>query len=629
MDKSKIGYEYLPKRLVKEFRSITNDLRECRSRNNYLLVVGLVYYHQMSDDASYLHFSPLSSDYWKIVIGSHYSNYINGLVDRQIIQRQMVKYVDDFGKTSNVMGYRINPEFLHDGFSLVKYSGRKKDINTADEVIAKERGDDQILKLGINTELIQMQEKQALVWIRNCITKVINGYLNMEYTNGLPKTLPIQVRIYNDNDGFTASHMSVESAEKIAADQKQKLFYYKDKFVVADVEQFKKIAIKNLSAHYNWQVRSFHPSTFNFSRNKNTLRVYSKLSSLPTALLPFIRINGQYIQQADLKCSQFTLFANLINYYLNHSGRKLIAMFRKKQAKSFVTGLVRVLDDHKDELPEEGLRMDNPVNEYITSDAYKFLSDTLFSDFYTIIKNELNLPQREHGKSIAFRTVFSKPKPENELVQQFRELYPAVIGIINDYKNRYGYNQFAIGLQRIEAEIFIDNIWKQAKIAGINCFTRHDSLVFPINRQKEVEKIIADVFNSFNFIYRVEYEQFNTDEIFQRLIDETDYVDYLDDFDELFYYTMEQADNEKKMQELAASIQEQLHNVQLPERKERDYYGLVSLDDLFELFELDELSLETKLSIETDIANLQSRYPNPHFQDRTNRIISALIDLLV
>jgi hypothetical protein len=68
-------------------------------------------------------------------------------------------------------------------------------------------------------------------------------------------------------------------------------------------------------------------------------------------LLPFLRINGHYIQQADLKCSQFALFANLINYYLNHSGVELIAKFKKKQAKSFITGLVRVLDIHKEELP--------------------------------------------------------------------------------------------------------------------------------------------------------------------------------------------------------------------------------------------------------------------------------------
>jgi Tat protein secretion system quality control protein TatD with DNase activity len=35
---------------------------------------------------------------------------------------------------------------------------------------------------------------------------------------------------------------------------------------------------------------------------------------------------------------------------------------------------------------------------------------------------------------------------------------------------------------------------EEAKKQGINCFTRHDSLVFPINKRKEVEQIITRVF---------------------------------------------------------------------------------------------------------------------------------------
>jgi len=44
------------------------------------------------------------------------------------------------------------------------------------------------------------------------------------------------------------------------------------------------------------------------------------------------------------------------------------------------------------------------------------------------------------------------------------------------------------------------------------------------------------------------------------------------------------------------------------------------------LLELDGLSLEVKLALEEDIANLQSNYPTPQFQVDTNRLISKLID---
>jgi len=516
MGKIKFYSEYLPKRVVNVIRKVTSNDREFRTHDNYLLVVGLIYKHQMSDDASYLHYSPLSREYWRTTIGSHYSQYIDTLVREHLIQKDWVLYVDDFGNTTRVLGYRINPEYLQDEYTVIRYVGTISKSLSAEMVDSTATGRDVITKLGIKADQIRINKREALNWIETNISDVVNGYLNNDYIDGIPHTLPVRVRIYRDNDGFTTGYMSVEAAQKIAEEQGKKLLYYKDKFVIADEEQFNHIAVQNLSTHYKWQVKSFHPDSFNFSRNRNTLRVYSKLSSLPSALLPFIRIHGEYILQADLKCSQFALFANLINYYLNHSGVELIAKFKKKQAKSFVTGLVRVLDNHKDELPEEGLDTTNPtINDYITNDVYQFLCDALLHDFYSIIKSELNLPQRAHGKSIAFRTVFSKPKPENELVRQFRHLYPTIISIINDFKEKNGYNQFAIGLQRIEAEVFIDNIWKQAKKESINCFTRHDSLVFPINNRKEVEQIITDVFKSFDFIYRIEYEEFNTEEVMQ------------------------------------------------------------------------------------------------------------------
>jgi hypothetical protein len=626
MSKSRFNYEFLPRKIADVVKKLTDSDREYRTKNNYLIVIGLVYFHQMSDETSNYDYSPLSREYWRTVVGSNYPKYVDRLVNEHVIQREWVQYVSDFGDESRVMGYRINPLFLTDDFALVKYAGAKTQSQSAEVIDAKATGNIPVTKLGIKPDLIRMQKGQALAWIASNISKVVNGYINNDYLNGVPKTLPVLVRIYH-GDSFSVSHMSVESAQKIAKEHGKELLYYKDKFIIANAEQFNQIANHNLSVHYKWQVKSFLPENFNFSRNKNTLRVYSKLSSLPSALLPFIRINGQYILQADLKCSQFTLFANLINYYLNHSGEELVALFKKKQAKNFVSGLVTIFDRHKDELPEEGLKTTSPSeNEFITNDVYGFLVDTLLHDFYGILKVQLGLPLRQHGKSIAFRTVFSKPKPENELVRQFRQIYPTVISIINDFKDKYGYNQFAIGLQRVEAVIFIDHIWQKAKQSGINCFTRHDSLVFPINKKQEVDKIIAEVFKSFDFIYRIEFEEFNTDEIMQRLINETDYVDYVDDFDEMFFYPIQPADNRDLESEENIRLQEQLQDIELPEHKHRDYYEHVNEDTLWMLLELDGLSLEAKLALEEDIANLQSNYAIPQFQVGTNKLISKLID---
>ena len=632
MSKLKFNYEYLPRKIVGIIKNITDSEREYRTKNNYLTVVGLVYFHQMSDDASCNDYSPLSRKYWRTVVGSHYSKYIDRLVKKQVIQRERVQYVSDFGDVSHVMGYRINPILLTDDFTLVKYEGAKTESESADAIDAKATGNMPIIKLGIRPDLMRMQKGQALAWIESNISKVVNGYINNDFLNGVPKTLPVLVRIYH-GDSFSISHVSVESAREIAKDQKKELLYYKDKFVIANAEQFNQIANHNLSVHYKWQVNSFLPENFNFSRNKNTLRVYSKLSSLPSALLPFIRINGRYILQADLKCSQFTLFANLINYYLNHSGEELVALFKKKQAKTFVSNLVSIFEKHKDELPDASLVTTNPTeNDFVTNDIYRFLVDTLLHDFYGILKGHLGLPLRQHGKSIAFRTVFSKPKPENELVRQFRQIYPTVISIINDFKDKYGYNQFAIGLQRVEAVIFIDHIWKKAKQSGINCFTRHDSLVFPINKKDVVEKIIADVFAKFDFIYRIEYEVFNSEEIEMRLINETDYIDSLEDDDEPYFDNILESSHvvnkETPYEKLINDIAEQLGDTDLPVADKVDYFEDVPLDTLITLSHLDGISNEVLISVQEDIANLQSNYPVPHFQEKTNKLIRWLIEIM-
>ena len=142
-----------------------------------------------------------------------------------------------------------------------------------------------------------------------------------------------------------------------------------------------------------------------------------------------------------------------------------------------------------------------------------------------------------------------------------------------------------------------------------------------------MEQIITRVFKSFDFIYRVEYEEFNTDEIMQRLINETDYVDYVDDFDEVFFYTMLQPDDENKIKDNEL-FWEQLQEINLPRHVEQDYYEYVSLETLYQIYELDGITMEMQLTLEEDIANLQSNYPTPQFREKTNMLISKLVEMV-
>ncbi|MEZ5199603.1 MAG: hypothetical protein R2764_25460 [Bacteroidales bacterium] len=72
-----------------------------------------------------------------------------------------------------------------------------------------------------------MQKGRALKWIVNNISDVVKDYLNNDYIEGVPNTLPVLVRIYRGDDGFISSHMSIEAAQRIADEQVKKLLYYK------------------------------------------------------------------------------------------------------------------------------------------------------------------------------------------------------------------------------------------------------------------------------------------------------------------------------------------------------------------------------------------------------------------
>jgi hypothetical protein len=172
--------------------------------------------------------------------------------------------------------------------------------------------------------------------------------------------------------------------------------------------------------------------------------------------------------------------------------------------------MVEIMDKYHNQFPFEGFDKAYPQEDiYNSNNMYAFLEDTLLHDFYSMLQSNLNLKERKYAKNIAFQTLFSKVKPESDYAKKLRDIYPAVMNIINDFKETHGYEKFSVGLQNVESEIFIDHIWKRVRDSGINSFTRHDSLLFPIRQRMIVEAIIADVFKHFDFVQKFEYEEFN------------------------------------------------------------------------------------------------------------------------
>ena len=71
--------------------------------------------------------------------------------------------------------------------------------------------------------------------------------------------------------------------------------------------------------------------------------------------------------------------------------------------------------------------------------------------------------------------------------------------ISHEFKEKYGDNQFAIMLQKKEAEIFIDNLYVMIREEDIFCLTKHDSLIVKSCDEFKVRNIIEEYFKNVEF----------------------------------------------------------------------------------------------------------------------------------
>ncbi len=231
----------------------------------------------------------------------------------------------------------------------------------------------------------------------------------------------------------------------------------------------------------------------------------------------------------------------------------MLSQFKHDRNITYLKRLVKVLEQHKKQLPEGGVDMnDSNSGAYSSSDVTKFIRDVFFTDFYEIVKNELGLQERLLAKTVLFKLLFTKSKRIDVLLNKLAERYPIVLNIIAEFKkpdtkkktknkdDDDHHNNFSVFLQCVEAEIFVDNILNQLRIADIPCFTRHDSIVVADGYHNEAEEIARKVFNHFGFKYNHKVEDKFWEVVDFEELEDSGYLDWLADEDILTTdYTIE------------------------------------------------------------------------------------------
>jgi hypothetical protein len=660
-------YEFLPKKLVLSIKEkfYSNSTYEYRTKNNFLKCIGIIYEKQLNDYHSMIDYIETGSSYWKTVYGNDYhKKVILPLINMEIIQSY------DFGYRKELIGirYRINPLLTEDECEIILYINKGKVIS-AEECVYNESSEFLVGSIDDKNLLVSINNEKAINYIKHNAEKICKDYMHPEYIQYLPEKLIIEyhecikansvnTRYYNS---VNVRYGSIESAKLIAESRNEQLFFFKDKFYIANIQAFLEVRIPSLIYHYKRQISKVGVIPLTYNRNITTLRMHNYLVNFPSKILQFININSQTVVQLDLQTSQFLLFANLLNTYIINGETGLLTLFKNAKTKNYLKRLITVLKEHKSLLPAYGVDInDHKSNEYNSSDVSKFIHDVFFQDFYTIVQKELGLPERKIAKLLLFKLLFKKSNKRDALVDKLLIRYPVIMSIIADFKKPDKKNSknkndvadnresnFSVFLQCVESEIFIDNILLPLLNKGIPCFTRHDSVVVASSYADEVEKYAKDVFQRFGFKYNFKVEDKLWESVDFEEIEDSTYMDWLIDENELnndFYieednvapneFIMEQSEEESLKNEdmiyqyQLNDIADQLVFIDLPEVIKDDYSDDVGLDELICISYLECLSFNQRQSLEDDIANLQSNYPSPGFNEITNRLIQWLVQIL-
>ena len=223
-----------------------------------------------------------------------------------------------------------------------------------------------------------------------------------------------------------------------------------------------------------------------FKRNSTNFRLDSNLTNLRSDYKYFHTRND--LSVIDLKNSQPFLLSYLLNYYTSITSNTILSDVDVTGATAPFIHKVRGL----------------PFN----SDDIQILSEGLFSDFkelkrytelcqngtlYEYLATHFNT-NRDEAKLNVMKIFYSANNLYRKEKKVFNKLFPQVGKFMRVFKDIYGYETFAILLQRMESELVLDNVCRIMVTQGITPLTIHDSWIVPTDKVQESIDIINSIF---------------------------------------------------------------------------------------------------------------------------------------
>ena len=400
-------------------------------------------------------YKEISSSYFTKMLGEGYFNFLNKLRDSSILESTQSYTIGTKSKS-----HRISPNYFNanDDNISVKYSYIAKTPTTSQFL----KDEKELATFKNNFHNINIPYKKLYAAIDQRVSNIsIDDYENVPYysnaTYAIAFTNPEEYTYLVTNTRVKEWKQPLTKTEALQIAFINKLSLIKTETVlITDPIDFidkQKAAVKQA---WTSSVDNLTTETLYAKRNSTNSRLDTNFTNLPSELYKIILDHNDYLD-LDLINSQPTLLAHLL---------------KKESNTNEIEGIKEFI-----EVTEEG-------------------------NFYEIFGSTTS--SRKKVKQMIFKILFgNNPMPErippkNKTLLRFYNKFPAVYMYIYNYKKN-GKNSIAIKLQRLEAQLFIDGIYKDLLGQGINCFTKHDSVAFPKQDLEIVKETIKSNFNKINF----------------------------------------------------------------------------------------------------------------------------------
>lgn len=185
-----------------------------------------------------------------------------------------------------------------------------------------------------------------------------------------------------------------------------------------------------------------------FNRNSTNNRLDTNLTNFASDLKPFI-VGWENMAYLDLKNSQPVLFNTVLKGYFENG------------------------------------------TEELKNEIKKYQEATFKGRWYEVLQPIYNV-DREGGKDIWMMIAYSKNTSYKHLKRPFKNEFPKIYKIISDIK-KTNYKNFAVSLQKLESEIFIDKICRKLVEENIIPFSVHDALIVKKAEAKRTKEIMEEV----------------------------------------------------------------------------------------------------------------------------------------